>query len=104
MGGQIAAMDTDSAMIVSTRDGGLIPCAGGPHRLANYQEGSGNDAIQALSFAEVDRIRERFELLKPPRDTLKTPFLKLEKENFALDGQTPPTLRVLRFIEAVLSL
>ena len=34
MGGQMAAMDTDSAMIVSTRDGGLVPCAGGPHRLA----------------------------------------------------------------------
>ena len=31
MGGHIAAMDTDSAMIVSTKDGGLIPCAGGPH-------------------------------------------------------------------------
>jgi hypothetical protein len=30
MGGQIAAMDTDSAMIVSTKDGGFVPCAGGP--------------------------------------------------------------------------
>jgi hypothetical protein len=38
MGGQIAAMDTDSAMIVSTQDGGLVPCAGGPHQLANYQK------------------------------------------------------------------
>jgi hypothetical protein len=26
-GGHIAAMDTESAMIVSTRDGGLVPCA-----------------------------------------------------------------------------
>jgi hypothetical protein len=82
MGGQIAAMDTDSAMIVSTKDGGLVPCAGGPHRLANYQEGSGNDAIRALSFAEVESIRERFEPLNPWRKTPKTPFLKLEKENF----------------------
>jgi hypothetical protein len=82
MGGQIAAMDTDSAMIVSTQDGGLVPCAGGPHGLENYEEGSGNAAIQALSFAQVDSIRERFEPLNPWRKTLKTPFLKLEKENF----------------------
>ena len=43
-GGHIAAMDTDSAMIVSTRDGGLVPCAGGPHRLENYQGPGGNAA------------------------------------------------------------
>ena len=86
MRGQIAAMDTDSAMIVSTKDGGLVPCAGGPHRLANYQDGSGNAAIRALSFAEVDSIRERFEPLNPWRKTLKTPFLKLEPENFDAGG------------------
>jgi hypothetical protein len=86
MGGQIAAMDTDSAMIVSTKDGNLIPCAGGPHKLAVYQEGSGNSAIRALSFAQVDSIRKRFELLSPLRKTLKTPFLKLEKENFDANG------------------
>jgi hypothetical protein len=86
VGGQIAAMDTDSAMIVSTRDGGLVPCAGGPHRLSDYQASSGNAAIKALSFAEVDQIRERFEPLNPWRKTLKTPFLKLEKENFDANG------------------
>jgi hypothetical protein len=86
LGGQIAAMDTDSAMIVSTKDGGLVPCAGGPLRLANYHEGSGNAAIRALSFAEVDRIREKCEGLSPWRKTLKTPFLKLEKENFDANG------------------
>jgi hypothetical protein len=86
MGGQIAAMDTDSAMIVSTKTGGLVPCAGGPHGLANYQAGSGNAAIRALSFAEVDSIRERFEPINPWRKTLKTPFLKLEKENFDSNG------------------
>jgi hypothetical protein len=86
MGGRIAAMDTDSAMIVSTKDGGLVPCAGGPDRFANYQAGSGNDAIRALSFAQVDRIRERFEPVNPWRKTLKTPFLRLEKENFDANG------------------
>ncbi len=86
VGGQIAAMDTDSAMIVSTKEGGLVPCAGGPYRLDAYQGPSGHAAIRALSFAEVDSIRERFEPLNPWRDTLKTPFLKLEKENFTSDG------------------
>jgi len=86
MGGQIAAMDTDSAMIVSTNDGGLMPCAGGPHRIPKYQVGSGNDAIRALSFAEVNRIRKRFEQLSPWRKKLKTPFLKLETENFDASG------------------
>jgi hypothetical protein len=86
MNGQIAAMDTDSAMIVSTRNGGLVPCAGGPHKLKNYQEGSGNDALWALSFAQVDTIRERFEHLSPWRKTLKTPSLKLENENFDASG------------------
>jgi len=85
--GHIAAMDTDSAMIVSTKDGGLVPCAGGPHRLADYRVPSGNAAIQALSWAEVDRIRGQFESLNPWRDTLKAPFLKLEKQNFASDGE-----------------
>jgi hypothetical protein len=86
MGGQIAAMDTDSAMIVSTKSVGLVPCAGGPHKLANYQAGSGSAAIRALSFAEVESIRERFEPINPWRKTLKTPFLRLEKENFDANG------------------
>ena len=87
MGGYIAAMDTDSAMIVSTRDGGLIPCAGGPHKLKKYEIPARNDAIRALSFDQVDALRERFEPLNPWRDTLGVPFLKLEKENFAPDGE-----------------
>jgi hypothetical protein len=54
-------MDTDSAMIISTKDGGLVPCPGGPHRLEDYRVPSGNAAIRGLSWAEVDRIREQFE-------------------------------------------
>jgi hypothetical protein len=53
MGGQTSAMDTDSAMIVSTKDGGLIPCAGGSPNPPNYQAPTGNAAIKALSREEV---------------------------------------------------
>jgi hypothetical protein len=84
LGGQIAAMDTDSAMIVSTKDGGLVPCVGGPATLAEYQLPGGNAAIRALSYAQVDLIRERFEALNPWSGV---PFLKLEKENFGADGE-----------------
>lgn len=80
-------MDTDSAMIVSTKKRGLIPCAGGPQRLEDYQLPSGHSGIRALSWAEVDGIRKRFETLNPWRDTLKTPFLKLEDENFDSHGE-----------------
>lgn len=86
-GGHIAAMDTDSAMIVSTQHGGLVRCAGGPHKFKSYQLPGGNSAVRALFYAAVDRIRERFETLNPWRDTLKIPFLKLEKENLAADGR-----------------
>jgi len=85
-GGHIAAMDTDSAMVVATKDGGLAPCAGGPHRLENFQA-SGHDAIRARSWAQVDHIREQFEALNPWRNTLGVPFLKLEKENFTSEGE-----------------
>ena len=46
----------------------------------------GNAAIRALSFAQVESIRQRFERLSPWRKKLKTPFLKLEKENFDANG------------------
>jgi hypothetical protein len=47
----------------------------------------GNAAVQALSWAEVDGLRELFEPLNPWRNALEVPFLKLEKENFATDGE-----------------
>ena len=53
---------------------------------AAQREVTHNAAIRALSFAQVDRIRERFESLSPWRKTLKAPFLKLEKENFDASG------------------
>jgi hypothetical protein len=87
MGGHIAAMDTDSAMIVSTKDGGVVPCAGGAYRLRDYQVPGGKSAIKALAWREVDHVPEKFEALNPWRNTLDIPFLRLEKENFAADGQ-----------------
>lgn len=43
--------------------------------------------MRALSWAQVEELRQRFESLNVWRETLKTPFLKLEKENFRADGE-----------------
>jgi hypothetical protein len=51
LGGVVAAMDTDSAAVVTTGRGGLVPCLGGDQRLPD-----GTEAIYALSFAELRRI------------------------------------------------
>jgi len=74
-GGTVAATDTDSAMIVASPEGGLIPCPGGPHRLPN-----GRRAIRALPFGEVDEILAWFRPLSP----VGADVWKLEGEN------TPP--------------
>jgi hypothetical protein len=70
-GGSYAMCDTDSMAIVATRDGGLIPCPGGAHR------------VHALTWSEVETIRDRFTLLNPYDATaIRGSILKLEQENF----------------------
>jgi hypothetical protein len=59
-GGEVAYCDTDGAAIVATKDGGFVPCEGGPYRLAD-----GTRAVHALSSAQLDAIRERFAALNP---------------------------------------
>lgn len=77
-GGSYALMDTDSCFIVANEHGGLISCDGGPHRAPD-----GTQAVKALSWAEVDEIRDRFEQLHPyNRSLVKADLLELEKDNF----------------------
>ncbi len=77
-GGTSAFCDTDSMAVVATEAGGLIPCPSGPERLPD-----GREAVRALSWAEVETIRERFATLNPySRDAVPGSILKLEKENF----------------------
>lgn len=71
-GGTWALMDTDSAQIVATRDGGLLFCPGGPHRLPDGRQG-----VRALSFVEAEVIRTRFDALAP----CGGPLWKVEAEN-----------------------
>lgn len=77
-GGEVAYCDTDSLAVVSSKAGGFIPCAGGPYRLRDSTR-----AVRALSWAEVEAIRERFADLNPyDRSIIRGSILKLEDENF----------------------
>jgi hypothetical protein len=70
--------DTDSMAIVSSKQGGLVPCAGGPHRTPN-----GSGAVRALSHKQTQQITERFTALNPydPK-IVNGSVLKIEDINF----------------------
>jgi hypothetical protein len=77
-GGSYAFCDTDSMAIVATRNGGLVPCPGGPLALPD-----GRTGIRALSWAEVDAIVARFDALNPyDRQAVPHSILKVEKYNY----------------------
>ena len=77
-GGTYAMEDTDSMAIVATKRGGLVACPGGTHRMKG-----GREAVRALSWAQIDRIVERFSALNP-YDSSVVPgsILKIEADNF----------------------
>jgi hypothetical protein len=53
--GLFASANTDSATVLSTRDGALVACPGGTEQLND-----GSAAVWAISWAALDAIRERF--------------------------------------------
>jgi hypothetical protein len=70
--------DTDSMAIVATKNGGLIPCPGGPYRTA-----AGQDAVKALPWKQVEGIAERFKALNPyDRKAIPESILKIEDDNW----------------------
>jgi hypothetical protein len=76
LGSTYATTDTDAMAIVATREGGLVPCPGGPHRL------KGKAAIKALSWKQVEAIRQRFAALNPyDASVVPGSILKIEDEN-----------------------
>jgi hypothetical protein len=77
-GGSHAFGDTDSMAIVSTEEGGLIPCPGGTLTTPN-----GEPAIRALTWDQVEGIRKQFEDLNPyDAPEAAGSLLELEDENF----------------------
>jgi DNA polymerase III epsilon subunit-like protein len=81
LGGTYAMCDTDSMAIVATEHGGLVPCPAGPDR---YRR---KPAIRALSWEQVESIRQRFAQLNPyDRPRIAGSVLQLEDVNFDTEG------------------
>ncbi|GAA0411822.1 hypothetical protein [Streptomyces luteireticuli] len=72
-GGAWMLCDTDSMAIVADPTGSLVACPGGPHRTADGQE-----AVRALTPAQVDAIRRRFDGLSPYTPGAVPTLLKTE--------------------------
>jgi hypothetical protein len=78
LGGTFAMEDTDSMAIVAKETGGLIPCVGGELRTE-----SGEAAIRALSWEQVNSIVDRFACLNPyDKTAIAGSVLKIEEVNF----------------------
>jgi hypothetical protein len=77
-GGSYLFCDTDSMAIIATEKGGLIACPGGASSLPD-----GREAVRALSWKEVEEIRDEMDQLNPyDRNIVREPILKIEKINF----------------------
>ncbi|MGH2842249.1 MAG: DNA polymerase, partial [Solirubrobacteraceae bacterium] len=91
-GGIWAFCDTDSMAVVSTQNGGLVPCPGGPE-----QDHDGRECVRALPLAQVDQIVSKFEALNPyDRSIVPGSVLEIEEENHDLDLADPEHERVLK--------
>jgi hypothetical protein len=86
-GGTYAMEDTDSMAIVASKNGGLVPCRGGPYRAED-----GSEAIRALTWAQVDEIVALIDRLNPyDREAVKSSILKIEDDNFDPKPKKPRT-------------
>jgi hypothetical protein len=77
LGGTHSMEDTDSMAIVSTKQGGLVACPGGPHKTKD-----GKQALRALTWRQVQEISARFATLNPyNREAVPESVLKIEEDN-----------------------
>ena len=76
-GGSYLFCDTDSLAIVANRDAGLVACRGGQFFLPD-----GREAVKALSWRQVEEIRNEMDRLNPyDRNIVPNSILKIEKIN-----------------------
>jgi len=73
--------DTDSMHFVAFKNGGLVPCPGGSHRMAD-----GRSAIKAITWKQVDGICARLNRLNPYDQKVVADILKVEDCNFDRSG------------------
>ena len=78
LGGTYAMEDTDSMAIVATKNGGIVNCPGGPHKIKGEVR-----AVRALSWKQVEQISREFAQLNPyRREAVPGSILKIEDDNF----------------------
>ncbi len=68
--------DTDSMLFVASENGGLVPCPGGQHRLAD-----GTPAVKAITWKQVEEICEKLNRLNPYDRKVIADILKVEDCN-----------------------
>jgi hypothetical protein len=82
LGGTYLLTDTDSMLFVSSKRGGLVPCPGGHHRVAN-----GTSAIRTITWKQVKEICAKINSLNPYDPTVVADILKIEDSNFDRRGK-----------------
>jgi len=68
--------DTDSMLFVASKNGELVPCPGGPHKMAD-----GTPAIKAMTWKQVDTICTKLNRLNPYDPKVIADILKVEDCN-----------------------
>jgi hypothetical protein len=81
LGGIYLLTDTDSMLFVASKRGGMVPCPGGPHKLAN-----GTSAIKAVTWKQVEGICKRLNTLNPYDRKVVAEILKIEDSNLDRNG------------------
>ena len=81
LGGAYLLTDTDSMLFVASRVGGLVQCAGGPHKMPN-----GQAAVKAITWSQVDGICAKLNRLNPYDRNVIGEILKVEDCNFDHNG------------------
>ena len=69
--------DTDSMLFVASKEGGLVPCPGGPHKMPD-----GAPAVMAITWDQVKEICEKLNTLNPYDPNVVGQILKIEDCNY----------------------
>jgi hypothetical protein len=80
-GGTYLLTDTDSMLFVSSKEGGLVRCPGGPHKMTD-----GTPAVKAITWKEIKDICRKLNRLNPYDRNFVGEILKIEDCNYDRAG------------------
>jgi hypothetical protein len=73
--------DTDSMLFVASKEGGFVPCPGGPHKMPD-----GTPAVAAIAWNQVEEICAKLNSLNPYDPNIVGQILKIEDCNYNRAG------------------